>query len=235
MIAYMKLPVGFVCTHAGIGVGEDGASHQSVTEPAKMLALPHLQYLELADAKETEELLSDLYKTGFAGKRRSEGPWYFRLTRQTLPMLPWENIKSRGNVYIVKDHNPSLCLRSIIVATGATMAETLRASKILEKEDKISIQIINVPRIDRVNANGDKLAKLLIQGKPVITVQDASVHCLGDAVARIVATSPEIQPIRFVTLGLNDFGSSGKVGELYEECGISAQWIVNTTKEIMKR
>lgn len=224
MAAYMQLPVVFVYTHAGLGVSKDGDSHQSKVEPIKIRDLPNMLYFEPADANETEGLMSEIVRLAQQGK----GPFYLRLTRHALPVLDRGlNPKPEQGAYVIREaENPKI----ILVGSGAGVAQIIEAHNKLSKED-IPSRVINATRLDLVGEGKTPLLDFLVPNVPVITVQDASLYCLGDAVSRVI-TSQGL-PIKVVPLGISGFGQSGEVEELYRHYGFDAESIAAKAKEVI--
>ena len=133
-VAYPQLNVKICPTHAGVSLGEDGGSHQSVEDVALMRAIPGMVVLSPADAVETEKMV-------FAAAEY-EGPVYVRLGRLNIPVLFDENYKFEiGKAATLKEGNDVA-----ILATGLMVSEALEAAKLLE-EKGVKARVVNVSTI----------------------------------------------------------------------------------------
>lgn len=209
-ICYSNLNVKIAATHAGITVGEDGASHQSLEDIALMRAIPNLMVLSPSDDVQTKYLLEEAVKY--------KGPVYIRLARPKTEEIyeigtPFE----LGKAIVHGDGTDAT-----VIATGVTVAEGLKAQKILQ-EKGINIRVIDIHTIKPIDK--EAIIKAAKETKKIITIEDHSViGGLGSAVCEVLA---EEYPTKVIRLGIQDkFGESGKWDELMKKYGITYEKIV---------
>ena len=215
-VAYPKLNVKIAPTHAGISVGEDGGSHQSVEDIALMRAIPGMVVLSPADAVETKKMV-------FAAAEYN-GPVYIRMGRLDVETIFDEATYDLGIANTVREGNDVT-----IAATGLMTAEALKAADILAQEG-ISVRVINVGTIKPLD--GETILKAAQETKFIITAEEHSViGGLGSAVSEFLS---EVHPTKVKKLGLYDkFGQSGKANELLEKYELTAAKLVAMVKENM--
>ena len=217
-VAYPKLNVKIAPTHAGISVGEDGGSHQSVEDIALMRAIPGMVVLSPADAVETKKMV-------FAAAEYN-GPVYIRMGRLDVETIFDEATYDFqiGIANTVREGNDVT-----IAATGLMTAEALKAADILAQEG-ISVRVINVGTIKPLD--GETILKAAQETKFIITAEEHSViGGLGSAVSEFLS---EVHPTKVKKLGIYDkFGQSGKANELLEKYELTAAKLVAMAKENM--
>lgn len=217
-IAYPKLNVKIAPTHAGISVGEDGGSHQSVEDIAIMRAIPGMVVLSPADAVETKKMV-------FAAAEY-EGPVYIRMGRLDVETIFDEETYDFqiGIANTVREGNDVT-----IAATGLMTYEAIKAADILAQEG-ISVRVINVGTIKPLD--GETILKAAKETKFIITAEEHSViGGLGSAVSEFLS---EVYPTKVKKLGIYDkFGQSGKAAELLEKYELTAAKLVAMVKENM--
>lgn len=217
-VAYPKLNVKIAPTHAGISVGEDGGSHQSVEDIALMRAIPGMVVLSPADAVETKKMV-------FAAAEYN-GPVYIRMGRLDVETIFDEATYDFqiGIANTVREGNDVT-----IAATGLMTAEALKAADILAQEG-ISVRVINIGTIKPLD--GETILKAAQETKFIITAEEHSViGGLGSAVSEFLS---EVHPTKVKKLGLYDkFGQSGKANELLEKYELTAAKLVAMAKENM--
>ena len=215
-VAYPKLNVKIAPTHAGISVGEDGGSHQSVEDIALMRAIPGMVVLSPADAVETKKMV-------FAAAEYN-GPVYIRMGRLDVETIFDEATYDFqiGIANTVREGNDVT-----IAATGLMTAEALKAADILAQEG-ISVRVINVGTIKPLD--GETILKAAQETKFIITAEEHSViGGLGSAVSEFLS---EVHPTKVKKLGIYDkFGQSGKANELLEKYELTAAKLVAMVKE----
>ena len=215
-VAYPKLPVKICASHAGITVGEDGATHQFCEDLAIMRALPNMTVVCPADSASTEALLEEVLK--------HDGPVYMRLGRYAVPQFYTKGEKEfkLGKGIVLADGKDIT-----IVATGIMVDMALEASKVLANEG-ISARVINIHTIKPLDK--DIVIKAAKETGLIVTCEEHSViGGLGSAVAEVVT---EACPVKVVKIGVNDvFGHSGPAVDLLKEFGLSCDNIVKTVKE----
>ena len=214
-ICYPNLNVKVCATHAGITVGEDGASHQSVEDLALMRSIPNMKVFQPCDAQETKQIIE--------GIAQIEGPCYVRLGRASVEDVYDESYQWQlGKGSVLKEGS-----RVAIVATGMMVQESLKAAQQMEGIEPTIVNISSIKPID------EELIKKLAQDHEVIvTAEEHSViGGLGSAVAEVLAK--EGAGCRLMMIGLNDeFGQSGKPKDLLAHYGLDASGIAKTIQEM---
>lgn len=217
-IAYPKLNVKIAPTHAGISVGEDGGSHESIEDIALMRSIPGMIVLSPADAVETKKMI-------FVAAEY-EGPVYIRMGRLDVETIfDEENYDFQiGIANTVREGNDVT-----IAATGLMTYEAIKAADILAQEG-ISVRVINVGTIKPLD--GETILKAAQETKFIITAEEHSViGGLGSAVSEFLS---EVHPTKVKKLGIYDkFGQSGKANELLEKYELTAAKLVSMVKENM--
>lgn len=218
-ICYPKLNVKVCATHAGISVGEDGATHQSIEDIALMRSIPNMTVLCPADHFETIKAIEAAIN--------HEGPVYVRLGRLAVPYLFDENYKFEiGKSSTLKDGDDIT-----VIATGLMVGKALEAYEVLKSEG-INVRVINMPSIKPIDE--EAVIKAAKETKGIITVEEHSViGGLGSAVCDVLCTK---YPAKVDKIGVQDrFGQSGKPDELLEEYGLTAENIVKHVKEMLNK
>ena len=215
-VAYPKLNVKLAMTHAGVSVGEDGASHQCVEDIALMRAIPGMTVISPADANEAR-------KAVFAAAEM-EGPVYLRLARLATPVFEEDYPFEIGKANVLKEGTDV-----VLFATGLMVNESLEAAKILEAEGK-NVAVVNIHTIKPLDA--ECVTKYAQQCGKVVTVEEHSViGGLGDAVADVLMGKV---CCTFKKIGVQDtFGQSGKAKDVLKEYGLTAPQIAESVKEIL--
>lgn len=213
-ICYPNLNVKVCATHAGISVGEDGASHQCIEDLALMRSIPNMKVFQPCDAKQTEEIIKAVYSI--------EGPCYVRLGRLGVEDVYDENYKyefGKGNV--LKKGN-----KVAIIASGLMVQESLKAYELLENKPTI----IDIPTIKPIDK--ELIIETAKTHDVIVTVEEHNVYGgLGSAVSEVLA--PEEIACRQYMLGMQDaFGRSGKPKDLLDYYGLDAKHIAEKAKEI---
>lgn len=218
-IGYPHLNVVIGATHAGISVGEDGATHQCCEDIALMRTIPGMTVINPADDTEARLATEAAYF--------HDGPVYIRLGRLAVPVVFGDDYKFEiGKGVTLKDGNDIT-----VIATGLMVAEALEAYEVL-KEKGVSARIINMPTIKPIDE--EIIIKAAKETGKIITVEEHSViGGLGSAVCDVVCAN---YPIPVVKIGVNDvFGHSGPAVQLLKDFGLSSENIVNTVlKELGK-
>ena len=217
-VAYPKLNVKIAPTHAGISVGEDGGSHQSVEDIALMRSIPGMVVLSPADAVETKKMV-------FAAAEYN-GPVYIRMGRLDVDTI-FDEATYDFQIGIANTLRDGKDVT--IAATGLMTAVALKAADILAQEG-ISVRVINVGTIKPLD--GETILKAAQETKFIITAEEHSViGGLGSAVSEFLS---EVHPTKVKKLGIYDkFGQSGKANELLEKYELTAAKLVAMVKENM--
>lgn len=217
-VCYPKLNVKICATHAGITVGEDGGSHQSVEDISLMRSVPNMTVLVPADGVEAEKMI-------FAAAEFN-GPMYVRLGRSAVPTIFEEDYDFKiGKGVVVKEGNDVT-----IIACGIMVNEALIAADML-KEENIDARVINMSTIKPIDT--ELIIKAAKETKAIVTAEEHSIiGGLGSAVSEVVS---ENHPVIVKKVGMNDcFGESGTPNELLEKYGLTAKNIVEKVKESLK-
>ena len=215
---YPKLNVKICATHAGITVGEDGGSHQSVEDISLMRSVPNMTVLVPADGVEAEKMI-------FAAAEFN-GPMYVRLGRSAVPTLFGEDYNFEiGKGVVLKEGNDAT-----IIACGMMVNEAILAADML-KEENINVRVINMSTIKPIDT--ELIIKAAKETKAIVTAEEHSIiGGLGSAVSEVVS---ENCPTIVKKVGINDcFGESGTPAELLEKYGLTAKHIVEKVKEAMQ-
>lgn len=213
-IGYPHLNVKIGATHAGISVGEDGASHQCCEDIALMRSIPGMVIINPADDIEARAAV-------FAAAEH-DGPVYMRFGRLAVPRIFDENYKFEiGKAVTLKEGTDVT-----VIATGLMVNEAIEAAKTLEN-DGISVEVINIHTIKPL----DEAAVIASAKKTgcIVTAEEHNViGGLGDAVCSAVAAE---YPVPVVKVGVEDtFGKSGPAVELLHIFGLDADNIVKKAK-----
>ncbi len=215
-IAYPHLNVKIGATHAGISVGEDGASHQCCEDIALMRAIPGMTIINPADDVEA--------RAAVLAAAEYEGPVYMRFGRLAVPRIFDEDYKFEWGKAVVLNEGTDVT----ICATGLMVNEAIEAQKILA-EQGISAEVINIHTIKPLDA--ETILKSAAKTGAIVTAEEHSIiGGLGSAVAEAVCENAN--PVPVVKLGVNDvFGKSGPAVELLYIYGLDAQNIVEKAKQ----
>ncbi len=218
-VCYPKLNVKIAVTHAGLTVGEDGATHQMLEDIALMRALPNMTVVVPADAAETEAVIT--WAASY------DGPIYIRLGRAKCEdIMPAEMTFTLGKSTKLSDGNDLT-----IIACGIMVAKAVEAAAILKKKD-ISARVINMSSIKPIDE--DAIIKASKETGAVITCEEHTVMGgLGSAVAEVICKNT---PVPMSMIGTEDtFGESGKADDLLNKYGLSTEHIVEEAIRILER
>ena len=210
-IAYPKLNVKICATHAGITVGEDGATHQMLEDLGLMRGLPNMTVMCTSDDIQTKWAVREISKIN--------GPVYLRLCRMATPVIydVANQFEIGKGIQIGEGKDAS------IIATGVTVHEAIEAQEIL-KNKGINVRVIDIHTIKPIDK--DLIIKCAKETTRIITVEDHSIiGGLGSAVCEVLA---EEYPAKVERMGIPDcFGRSGKAEELLEYYKIDTNSIVS--------
>ena len=209
-VCYPKLNVKICATHAGITVGEDGATHQMIEDISLMRTLPNMTVISTSDDIQTKWAIKEISKLN--------GPVYLRLSRLATPVIYDENQKFEiGKAVQIGEGTDAT-----IFATGVTVSEALKAQEEL-KIKGIDVRVVDIHTIKPIDR--DIIVKCAKETKRLISIEDHNIiGGLGSAISEVLADE---YPVKLTRLGINDtFGKSGKATELMEYFGITANDIV---------
>ena len=218
-VGYPKLNVKIGATHAGISVGEDGATHQCNEDLALMRTIPGMVVMNPSDDVEA--------KAAVKAALDHKGPVYIRFGRLAVPVI-------NDNADYKFELGKGVVLREgsdvAIIATGLEVSESLEAAKMLEA-DGISAKVINIHTIKPLDE--ELVVAAAKETGKVVTVEEHSViGGLGSAVCDVLA---EKAPTKVLKIGVNDtFGESGPAVELIKKYGLDAEGIYNKVKAFVK-
>lgn len=210
-VCYPNLNVKICATHAGVTVGEDGATHQMIEDISLMRTLPNMTVISTSDDIETKWAVKEISKIN--------GPIYLRLSRHETPVIYDENQKFEiGKAIQMGDGTDGT-----IFATGVTVSEALKAQESL-KEKGVNVRVIDIHTIKPIDK--EMIIKCAKETKKIVSIEDHNIiGGLGSAISEVLT---EEYPAKLVCLGIHDtFGKSGKAEELMKYFGITADDIIN--------
>lgn len=219
-VAYPNLNVKLVASHAGITVGEDGASHQCLEDIAIMRVLPGMHVFVPADYQETEEIIKRVYEI--------QGPCYVRCGRMGVPVLehskPYHFHEGKGQLRREGDD-------VLIVACGIMVSMAQEASEKLAQEG-IQATIINMASIKPID--GEMLSYHASKTGAVVSAEEHNIMGgLGSAVGEVLLREC---PVPLECVGINDkWGQSGSAAMLLEHYNLNAQAIINAVKKVINQ
>ncbi len=217
-VAYPHLNVKIGATHAGITVGEDGATHQCCEDIALMRTLPGMTIINPADAVEAAAAVKVALET--------DGPFYLRFGRYAVPVIHDEATYKfeLGRGEVVRDGSDVT-----VVATGLMVSFALEAAETLAAEG-ISVRVVNIHTIKPLDV--ELITRAAQETGVIVTAEEHSViGGLGSAVAEALT---ETCPVPVLKVGVADtFGRSGKVPPLLEKYGLTPAAIVAKVKAAM--
>lgn len=208
-IAYPKLNVKICATHAGVTVGEDGATHQMVEDINLMRGLPNMTVICTSDDTQTRWATEEISKIN--------GPVYLRLCRLATPIIYNQSQKFEFGKAIQIGEGTD----ATVFATGVTVSEALEAQKEL-KQKGIDIRVIDMHTIKPIDE--EMIIKCAKETKKLISVEDHSIiGGLGSAISEVLTDK---YPKKLERLGIQDrFGKSGSAKELLDYFGINSKKI----------
>lgn len=216
-ICYPNLNVKVCATHAGITVGEDGASHQCIEDIALMRSIPNMKVFVPCDQYQAKAIVKAVVDIA--------GPCYVRLGRGAVEDVYDENYKFElGKGKVLREGQ-----KIALVATGMMVQEALKAADILA-EDDISVTVVDMPCIKPIDE--ELIEKIAKSHEIIITSEEHNVYGgLGSAVSEVTSKK---SPVRMEMMGMQDtFGESGTPNELLAKYGLNADHIVEKVKECL--
>ncbi|MEG0672244.1 transketolase family protein [Clostridium sp.] len=218
-ICYPRLNVKICATHAGLTVGEDGASHQAIEDIAIMRSIPNMTVISPSDAVETEAVIKAIVEY--------DGPCYVRLGRSAVNVIN-DNPEYKfelGKAVTLRDGK-----EATIIATGIMVDAALEAYNILS-EDGIRVRVLNIHTIKPIDE--EAIIKAARETGTIVTAEEHNIiGGLGSAVTEVVCSNA---PVPVIRVGVKDtFGESGKPKELLEKYGLTAKDIVKAVKKAIQ-
>lgn len=218
-IGYTRANVKICATHAGITVGEDGASHQTFEDMALMRTIPGMTVVNPCDCVSAKKLIRQAVAM--------DGPVYVRLGRAPVP-----------NFYTPEDDiqlGKGKCIREgkdlTVIATGIMVSEAMMAAEQL-KEEGLDVRVVDINTIKPIDQ--EIIVKAAKETGRIVTAEEHSIiGGLGSAVAEVVVRECPV-PMEMVGQ-LDTFGESGKPDQLKEKYGMDAPAVVRACKKIMER
>ncbi len=217
-IAYSNVNVKIVASHAGITVGEDGGSHQSVEDIALMRVIPNMHVFVPADAVETKQIVERILDI--------DGPCYVRTGRSKVPVIFDESYRFEiGKGFVLREGSDVT-----IFATGIEVYQSLEAAEIL-KGKGIDAAVVNISSIKPIDR--ELIVEMAEKTGKVVTVEEHSIYGgLGGAVAEVLG---ENHPVPMKIIGIRDkFGTSGKAEELIKYYHLDSQSIADEVEAFLK-
>ena len=218
-IGYTKANVKICATHAGITVGEDGASHQTFEDLALMRTIPGMLVINPSDSISAKKLLRQVVEIN--------GPAYVRLGRVAVPnFYNEEDIIEIGKGNCIKDGNDIT-----IIATGIMVSEAMAAAETL-KNDGIDARVIDIHTIKPIDK--EILIKAARETGLIVTAEEHSViGGLGSAVAEVITQN---SPVKMEMVGQMDtYGESGKPEELKKKYGMNADSVAAACRRLLNK
>ena len=218
-ICYPKLNVKVCATHAGLTVGEDGASHQAIEDISIMRSIPNMMVISPSDAVETEAVIKAIIDY--------DGPCYVRLGRSGVNVI-------NDNPEYKFELGKAVTLRegkdATIIATGIMVDAALEAYNMLSEEG-IKVRVLNIHTIKPIDE--EAIIKAARETGTIVTAEEHNIiGGLGSAVAEVVSGNA---PVPVLRVGVKDtFGESGKPKDLLEKYGLTAKDIVKADKKAME-
>lgn len=209
-ICYPNLNVKICATHAGITVGEDGATHQMLEDISLMRSLPNMTVISPADDVQARWVIKEISKR--------KGPTYVRLARLATPVIYDENQKFEiGKAIQIGEGTDGT-----VFATGVMVSQAVKAQEEL-KQKGINIRVVDVHTIKPIDE--EIIIKCAKETKRLISIEDHSIiGGLGSAISEVLT---ERYPVKLERMGMKDnFGKSGKAEELLEYFGLTSKAII---------
>ena len=218
-IAYSNKNVKICASHAGVTLGEDGATHQVLEDIGMMKMLPHMTVINTCDFNQT--------KAATIAIAKHVGPVYLRFGRPKVPNFTDINQNFEIGKAVLLSEGTDVT----IIATGHLVWEAIEASKELDKLS-ISSEIINIHTIKPLDSNA--ILRSVSKTKCIVTAEEHMLNGgLGDSVAQLLSRK---LPLPLEMVGVNDtFGESGTPRQLMEKYGLTSNDIVNAVKKVIDR
>ena len=215
-ICYPNLNVKICATHAGITVGEDGATHQMLEDISMMRTLPNMTVISTSDDIQTKWAVKEISKI--------KGPVYLRLSRYSVPVIYNNSEKFEIGKAVQFGEGTD----ATIFATGVTVSEALEAKEVLKTQKGIDVRVVDIHTIKPIDK--ETIIRCAKETKRIISIEDHSIiGGLGSSICEVLCEENTIdKPIKVERMGINDtFGKSGTAQELMKYFGISTEDILN--------
>ena len=213
-VAHPKLNVKICASHAGITVGEDGATHQMLEDLGMMRGLPNMTVMCTSDDRETKWAVEEISKM--------DGPVYLRLCRLNTPQIYGEeqDFKIGKGVQIGNGTDAT------VFATGVVVPEAIKAKEELEKQG-INIRVVDIHTIEPIDK--ELIIKCAKETKKLVSIEDHNIiGGLGSAISEVLT---EEYPAKLIRMGMKDrFGKSGPAKELLKYFGLTSEDIIAVVK-----
>ena len=213
-IAHPKLNVKICASHAGVTVGEDGATHQMLEDLGMMRSLPNMTVMCTSDDRETKWAVEEISKM--------DGPVYLRLCRLNTPQIYGEeqDFKIGKGVQIGNGTDAT------VFATGVVVPEAIKAKEELEKQG-INIRVVDIHTIKPIDK--EIIIKCAKETKKLVSIEDHNIiGGLGSAISEVLT---EEYPAKLIRMGMKDrFGKSGPAKELLRYFGLTSEDIIAVVK-----
>jgi transketolase len=218
-VAYSNKNVKICVSHAGLTLGEDGATHQILEDLGMMKALPNMTVINPCDFNQT--------KAATIAIADYQGPVYLRFGRPVIPVFtPTDQKFEIGKAWMVSEGTDVS-----IIATGHLVWEAIQAAEILS-EKGISAEIINIHTIKPLDEAA--ILKSVLKTRCVVTAEEHNKYGgLGDSIAQLLALRMPT-PIEYVAVN-DTFGESGTPAQLMEKYGLSKDHIIEAVKKVIAR
>ena len=209
-ICYPNLNVKICATHAGVTVGEDGATHQMIEDISLMRTLPNMKVFCPSDDIQTKWVIKEIQKI--------DGPVYVRLCRLATPVIYDENQEFEIGKAVQFGEGTD----ATVIATGVTVAEAIMAKEELEKKG-INIRVLDMHTIKPIDK--EAVIKCAKETNKIITIEDHNIiGGLGSSVCEVLSDE---YPVKVIRMGIPDcFGKSGKAEELMKYFHITKEDIM---------
>lgn len=218
-ICYNNLDVKLVVSHAGLTVGEDGATHQIIEDVGIMSGLPNMKVVVPADSVETRSVIRFLAE-------KTSTPYYVRLSREKFPVVNEPDYEFQlGKATALKEGNDIT-----IIANGAMVGLSLEAAKGL-KEKGIDAGVINMSSMKPIDS--EAIIKAARRTGKIVTAEEHSIYNgLGSRVSEVTA---EKYPVHVRRVGMKDtFGKSGKAWDLFDYFHMGVNDIIREAEECFR-
>ncbi len=218
-LCYNNCNVKIICSHAGLTVGEDGASAQCLEDLALMRVLPNMVVICPVDTIEAQKATRAI--------AAAKGPMYLRTSRAALPVLTKESDPFKiGKANILREGKDVT-----IIACGAMVAEAMQAAEALE-QDKVSTRVVNMHTIKPIDE--DMIIRCAKETGTIVSAEEHQINGgLGSAIAEVLVKN---QPVPMEMVAVRDtFGESGAPQELLKAYHLKDVDIVAAVKKAIKR